>query len=252
MASSRKILNQKDNAMDSELEALNDGIAEALNVRQEAAATDYGDVYGYCLSKHEESLKILLELEAFLERNIRFFYDPKDNFREKGSPGRNGYRKFNDHNKVFIKPSQTKPIVYIWLSQGIHFILNTDTNKVIAINPSSAGMRFDDDREDEYGDFEDFNFFPIWTPNGEFPDEGYERFFGYPARNVPIPKINLERGQKVAFLKDYKDFVKKVDEDHAMALNCRKLVIEGVKSIVESEKEHLDEIRKLKEQTNGK
>ena len=183
-------------------------------------------VVAYCIDKHDESLKKLLEMEVFLEKNIDLFYRPSLPLVPRCVSNTN-YGYSNPMNKVVIRVDSDRAIVKIWIDHGLMFWYIPKTNRVTFIGHNLDDPTRPCDRGEHCnydGQYHTYNFFDTWDNNGEYPKEGYDRFFIQPTSLA----IDMDRVNSYEYVSALK---KKVDDDHKNVLRTCQCLVDAVLDI---------------------
>ena len=240
-----KINPKKDNFLDS-LKGDIDTI-RANRFDLDGLAHQLEEVVNWCIDKHDESLKKLLEMEAFLEKNIDLFYRPYLPLVPRCTSNTNfGYK--NPMNNVTIKVCNESTIVKIWIDHGLMFWYIPKTNRVTYIGHNLDEPARPCDRGEccNYeGQNHTYNFFDTWDDNGEYPKEGYDRFFIQPTSLV----IDMNRVNSFEYVLELK---KKVEDDHKNVLRTCQCLVDAVQDIRAKELEYYYNMEDMVDSTKPK
>ena len=148
-------------------EELGSKVEEALKTRLQYKEVDFSPTLRYCHRKHDDTLCLLLEMEKFLEDNLKLFFNPEDTYVRRADVPYKGQK--NNHNSVLIFDEKNNDILTVWLDQGIYFCFNKRSEKVVFIS-HNVGLGFNQFNTSE--NYNTYNFFD----KGDLVF-GYDRFF---------------------------------------------------------------------------
>ena len=137
------------------------------------------------------------------------------------------YGYSNPMNKVVIRVDSDRAIVKIWIDRGLMFWYIPKTNRVTYIGHNLDDTTRPCDRGEHCnydGQYHTYNFFDTWDNNGEYPKEGYDRFFIQPT-SLAIDMDKVNSYEYVSALK------KKVDDDHKNVLRTCQCLVDAVLDI---------------------
>lgn len=207
-------------------EELESKVEEALKTRLQYKKVDFSPTLQYCHMKHDETLCLFLEMEKFLEDNIKLFVNPEDTYVHRADVQYKGQK--NNHNSVLIFDEKDRDILTVWLDQGIYFLFNKRSEKVVFIS-NNVGQGVCELNTSEH--YKSYNFFD----RGDLVF-GYERFF-------PSDKFIATMKKKFdGSYEDYQRLVRCVDEDWDIASKTKECLIAAVGRILEEDKAHLQEM----------
>lgn len=213
----------KDNALDELSQDLKSIRDNRVDINKKSLELD--KVVEYCIDRHDRSLTKLLEMERFLEQNLDLFYIPEDTFIQRSSSDKNwGCRNYR--NNVLMYRNASGTIVQLWLDHGLTFWYVPQTKKVVYIGHnldekvSYIGSGISGNSSCHHVAY---NFFPMYV-DGNFPSDGYERFF-VPPTSLSIDSRSLTSYEYVSELK------KKVDADHENVIKACKCLVDAVLDI---------------------
>lgn len=224
----------------SQLDNLSGKLRNIKETRNEIYAISFDSVVQYCIDIHDKTLTRLLEMQGFIEAHMGLFWNPDETLVKRDERDcRFGFKNFR--NKVVVYKNEIKNVLDVWIDGGLCFWYNLKTKKVVFIgnnlNCSQEQIGWSDERGNLEGQYCEYHFFDCWD-NGNYPKEGYERFFIHPT-SLPVEPGTERSYEKASELK------RKVDEDWEEVNQTYKCLVDCVEQIQKDEAEYLANMNQL-------
>ena len=203
-------------------------ISRIKSMRQLACGVDYARMRQFAVNRHEDTLKILMEVAEDIEKLSSIWF-PHDIIWHSLSSD----KLENPFTKAYLAfVDKENRVAWVWVRGGIQFLFNLKTNKCLyvahrdPINDCGSSNQW-----------KSFNY--VDRVKDETYSHGIESLVKTPVVEEYFPNVKLE------ILFDYEQLLTKINEDYNNALKCRELLDKTIEDIAKNEEEYMERARNL-------
>lgn len=207
-------------------------IGKIKSMRQLACGVDYARMRQFAINRHEDTLKILMEVAEDIEKLCSIWFPRDITWHSLGSdklqnPFTGAYLSYVD---------KEKGVAWVWVRGGIEFLFNLKTDKCLFV------AHRDPINDNEYStSYKWKSFNHVEQVNDDTYTHGIESLVKAPAVDTYFPKVKLE------LLSDYEQFLVRINEDYNNALKCRELLDKTIEDIAKNGETYMQTIRNLED-----
>lgn len=205
-------------------------ISKIKSMRQLACGVDYSRMRQFAVNRHEDTLKILMEVAGDIEK-LNSIWFPSDIIWHSLSSD----KLQNPFTGIYLSwVNKEKRVAWVWIRSGIEFLFNLSTNKCLFV------AHRDPINDDEYcSSYKWKSFNHIDKIDDDTYSHGIESLVKTPAVETYFPKVKLE------LLSDYEQFLVQINADYENALKCRELLDKTIEDIAKNGETYMKTIRNL-------
>ena len=207
-------------------------ISRIGSMRQLACGVDYARMRQFAVNRHEDTLKILMEVAEDIEKLCHIWF-PRDitwhtiSSDKLQNPFTGAYLAYVD---------KEKRVAWVWVRGGIEFLFNLRTNKCLYV------AHRDPINDNEYSvSYKWKSFNHVAQVDDDTYSHGIESLVKTPTVDTYFPKVKLE------LLSDYEKFLTQINEDYNNALKCRELLDKTIEDIAKNGETYMQTIRNLED-----
>ena len=205
-------------------------ISRIRSMRQLACGVDYARMRQFAVNRHEDTLKILMEVAENIEKlcSIWFPHDITWHNRSSGNLQ-------NPFTRAYLSwVNKEKQVAWVWVRGGIQFLFNLRTNKCLYVSHRDPI----NDNEYSYSrGWKSFNH--VTQVDDDTYSQGIESMVKTPTVETYFPKVKLE------LLSDYEQFLEQINADYENALKCRELLDKTIEDIAKNVESYMERARNL-------
>jgi hypothetical protein len=205
-------------------------ISKIRSMRQLACGVDYARMRQFAVNRHEDTLKILMEVAEDIEKLCSIWFPRDITWHSLSSD-----KLQNPFTGAYLSyVNKDKRVAWVWVRGGIEFLFNLRTNKCLyvahrdPINDCGASNQW-----------KSFNY--VDKVKDETYSHGIESLVTAPVFEEYFPKVKLE------ILFDYEQLLTKINEDYNNALKCRELLDKTIEDIAKNGETYMQTIRNLED-----
>ena len=205
-------------------------ISKIRSMRQLACDVDYARMRQFAVNRHEDTLKILMEVAEDIEKLNSIWFPSGLTWHSLSSD-----KLHNPFTGVYLSyVNEEKRVAWVWIRGGIQFLFNLRTNKCLYV------AHRDPNNDNEYScSYKWKSFNHVKQIEDETYSRGIESMVNTPAIETYFPKVKLE------LLSDYEHLLTQINEDHDNALKCRELLDKTIEYIAKNGETYMQTARNL-------
>lgn len=204
-------------------------------IRQQALKVDFEKMKQYAVSRHEDTIRTLMEVACDIEDTITDFWFTDGITLD--AIGDNVMRNpLTGVRARYVQGVPSSGRVWVWYPGRVQFLLDVKNTKVKSILHRRTSVAEDSRRSDDVYRYDNFKFLNC---GDERVPGGLERFLKSPTFECYFP------GVKPTQLDEYKKILDQVDEDYNLAVKCRESLAIAKVEIVENGQKWLEEAEEL-------
>lgn len=207
-------------------------ISRIKAMRQLACGVDYSRMRQFAVNRHEDTLKILMEVADDIEK-LNSIWFPSDIIWDSLSSD----KCQNPLTGVYLSwVNKEKRVAWVWIRGGIEFLFNLRTNKCLYV------AHRDPINDNEYSSsykWKSFNH--VIQVDDDTYSHGIESMVKTPTVETYFPKVKLE------LLSDYEQLLVEINEDYNNATKCRELLDKTIEDIAKNGETYMQTIRNLED-----
>ena len=203
-------------------------ISRIRSMRQLACGVDYARMRQFAVNRHEDTLKILMEVAEDIEKLCSIWF-PRDIIWH--SLGGDKFQ--NPFTGAYLSyENKENRVAWVWVIGGIQFLFNLGTDRCLyvahrdPINDCGASNHW-----------KSFNY--VDRVKDVTYSHGIESLVKTPVFEEYFPNVKLE------ILSDYEKLLTQINEDYNNALKCRELLDKTIEDIAKNEEEYMERARNL-------
>lgn len=207
-------------------------IGKIKSMRQLACGVDYARMRQFAVNRHEDTLKILMEVAEDIEALCHIWFPRDITWHSLSSD-----KLQNPFTGAYLSyVNKEKRVAWVWVRGGIQFLFNLRTNKCLFV------AHRDPINDNEYStSYKWKSFNHVEQVNDDTYTHGIESLVKAPAVDTYFPKVKLE------LLSDYEQFLVRINEDYNNALKCRELLDKTIEDIAKNGETYMQTIRNLED-----
>ena len=207
-------------------------ISRIGSMRQLACGVDYSRMRQFAVNRHEDTLKILMEVAEDIEKLCSIWFPQNIIWHSLSSD-----KLQNPFTGVYLSyVDKESRVAWVWVRGGIEFLFNLRTNKCLYV------AHRDPINDNEYSSsykWKSFNH--VTRVDDNTYSHGIESLVKTPTVETYFPKVKLE------LLSDYEQFLEQINADYENALKCRELLDKTIEDIAKNGETYMQTIRNLED-----
>lgn len=195
-----------------------------------AKKVDYARMRQFAVNRHEDTLKILMEVAEDIERMCSIWFPSGITWHSLSSD-----KVQNPFTGVYLSyVNEEKRVAWVWIRGGIQFMFNLETNKCLYV------AHRDPNNDNEYScSYKWKSFNHVKQIEDETYSHGIESMVKTPTVEMYFPNVKLE------LLSDYEHLLRQINEDYENALKCRELLDKTIEDIARNGETYMQTARNL-------
>jgi len=210
-------------------------ISKIKSMCQMACGVDYSRMRQFAVNRHEDTLKILMEVAGDIEK-LNSIWFPSDIIWHSLSSD----KCQNPFTGAYLSwVDREKHVAWVWIRSGIQFLFNLRMNKCLFV---AHRDQLDDEHCSSYK-WKSFNYVEQVKGDDTY-SHGIESLVKTPTVETYFPKVKLE------LLSDYEQFLMQINADYENALKCRELLDKTIEDIAKNGETYMEHARNLEAMMN--
>lgn len=207
-------------------------ISRIRSMRQLACGVDYARMRQFAVNRHEDTLKILMEVAEDIEKLCYIWFPHDITWHSLSSD-----KLQNPFTGAYLSyVNKEKRVAWVWVKGGIQFMFNLRTNKCLYV------AHRDPIHDNEYSiSYKWKSFNHVVQVDDDTYSHGIESMVKTPTVETYFPKVKLE------LLSDYEQFLMQINDDYENALKCRELLDKTIEDIAKNGEAYMKTVRNLED-----